>query len=621
MAPTFENYADVVAYDFEYQIDGGRHQDPVNGRDKGGRQLPLSLAVRSLRTGEARVYWRDQLLQMREAPFDTGPRTLALNYFASAEAHCFAALGFKQSEHLIDLFAEERWRRNGYADNKHPSLVDALLRLKLPCIGAAAKEANIETILTTAERDWTPALIEQTGRYNLSDADGTLRVGCKWETKLDMPRALFRGRYDQACGVIEYHGVPLDAAWWERFARVREPLLLRLVKELDPFGIFEGLVFKQKRFARLLARLRIPWERTEGGTRLLLKDDYFRDQVELYTPVLQAAYKDPRIYLVLQRLHLLRTTISKLREPKLAYGPDGRNRTILGPHGSVTDRNTHSTNLSIFGPDRWTRFTIVPPIGSALCYVDWSAQEIGITAFLSKDPRMIETYLAPDPYLYFAKMIGLLRQDAERGPDDVERLRDKIKILFLGTNYGMTLWGLTMRLGGDRELAKRLWRAHHECYPVFWHWVQRVLNRADAANKITSMFGWQMHVVDDVAHPERSTRPNTLQNWGSQTHGAHMMQIVAIALVEAGVKVNFPLHDAFLGEGPERDIDDIAHFIQATMERAGEAMFGVPFRAKIHTFPERRFEDDRPGSKDMWLYVNRLLCEIEDELGIARRAA
>jgi hypothetical protein len=430
----FGDYDDVRAFDFEYQIDGGRHQNPVNGRDKGGRQLPLSLAVRSLRTGEAQVYWRDQLLQMRQAPFDTGPRTLALNWFASAESHCFAALKWKQPERLIDGFAEERWRRNGYHNNKHPGLVDALLRHRLPCIGTATKEAFRETILTTS--NWTPELIDQTLRYNLSDADGTLAVGLKMAPSLDMPRALLRGRYDQACGVIEYYGVPLDVAWWERFARVREPLLLRLVKELDRFQIFDGLRFKHKRFARLLATLRIPWERTESGKRLLLQDDYFRDQAELYP--------------VLKHLHLLRTTISKLKDPALTCGPDGRNRAILGPHGTVTDRNAYSTNQRIFGPDRWTRFTIVPTEGSALAYIDWSAQEIGIAAFLSKDQRLIETYLSPDPYLYFAKMTGLLRQDAERGSIEVEVLRDKVKILFLGTNYGMTLYGLVLRLGGER---------------------------------------------------------------------------------------------------------------------------------------------------------------------------
>jgi DNA polymerase-1 len=294
---------------------------------------------------------------------------------------------------------------------------------------------------------------------------------------------------------------------------------------------------------------------------------------------------------------------------------------ILGPHGTVTDRNAYSTNQSIFGPDRWTRFTIMPPEGTAIAYVDWSAQEIGISAYLSRDPRLIETYLSPDPYLYFAKMVGLLRQDAERGADDVETMRDKVKIMFLGTNYGMTLYGLVLRLGGDRELATKMWHIHHQCYPDFWRWVQRSLDRADMRCRVETMFGWQMHVVDDVDRPDRSTRMNTIQNWPCQTHGAHMLQIAAIALVEAGVKVCFPLHDAFLIEAPERDIDDVARFTQVTMERAGEAMFGVPFRAKIHTFPERRYEDDRPGSKEMWLHVDRLLRGIEDELGIAQRAA
>jgi DNA polymerase I len=323
MAAPFGSFDDVLAYDFEYQIEGGRHQDPERGRDKGGKQLPLSLAVRSLRTGEARVYWRDQLLQMRQAPFDTGPRTLALNWFASAESHCFAALGWKQSECLVDLFAEQRWLRNGYADNKHPGLVDALIRHRLPCIGAAAKEASRDLILTT--NTWTDELVAEILRYNLSEADGTLAVGVRMAPKVDLPRALLRGRYDQACGIIEYHGVSLDVAWWERFARVREPLLLRLVGEVDRFGIFDGLVFKQKRFARLLAALRIPWERTESGKRLRLQDDYFRDQAELYP--------------VLKPLHLLRTTIAKLKDPALTCGPDGRNRVILGPHGTVTDRN------------------------------------------------------------------------------------------------------------------------------------------------------------------------------------------------------------------------------------------------------------------------------------------
>jgi DNA polymerase-1 len=262
---------------------------------------------------------------------------------------------------------------------------------------------------------------------------------------------------------VEHNGIKLDTAWWARFDGVRERLLLRLVQEVDRFGIFDGLTFKHQRFHRLLAHLRIPWERTqEGGTRLLLEADYFRDQAELYP--------------ILAPLHLLRQTLTKLRKPKLSIGPDGRNRTLLGPWGTVTGRNAFSTNKSIFGPDRWTRFTILPPGGSALAYVDWSAQEIGIAAFLSGDNNLLQTYLARDPYLHFGKLTGSLPEDAERGSVAVEQLRDKIKILFLGMGYGMGLRGLVWRLGGDRTLAERMWQLHHQLYAVFWRWVQRTLD-------------------------------------------------------------------------------------------------------------------------------------------------
>ena len=92
------------------------------------------------------------------------------------------------------------------------------------------------------------------------------------------------------------------------------------------------------------------------------------------------------------------------------------------------------------------------------------------------------------------------------------------------------------------------------------------------AAALRRMFGWQMHVVDYVDRSDRSTRMNTIQNWPCQAHGAAMLQIAAIALVEAGVKVCFPLHDAFLIEAPKRDIADVARFTQMTMERAGEAI-------------------------------------------------
>lgn len=277
---------DVQVFDTEFQLEGGRHEDPEGGCDSGGRPLPLGLVVRSLKTGKVGRYWRDQLQQMRRAPFDVGPRTLCINWYASAEAGFFEALGWVRPQRLLDMHAEFRWWQNGIASDKPPGLVDALVKLGLPCIGVAAKEANREKILTTSH--WSEADKRETLLYCESDVDGTAAVARKMAPKLDMPRALLRGRYSGVCGAIEYNGIPLDVAWWDRFNAVREPLLLRLVKEVDRFGVYDQLTFKQSRFRRLLTHLRIPWERThEGGKQLLLEAEYFRDQATTY-PILEA---------------------------------------------------------------------------------------------------------------------------------------------------------------------------------------------------------------------------------------------------------------------------------------------------------------------------------------------
>ena len=427
--------------------------------------------------------------------------------------------------------------------------------------------------------------------YCESDARETAALLQKMVSTLDFPRCLLRGRYTAACGRMEWNGIPLDTAWWERFDIVRLPLLRRLVAELDRDGIYDDLTFKTRRFGRVLAHYHIPWGRTEQG-ELILEGEYFRDQALLY----------PR----LQPLHQLRETMKKLREPKLAIGPDARNRTLLGPWGTITSRNAPSTNKSIFGPDRWTRFTILPPAGSSLAYVDWSAQEIGIAAFLSKDERLIATYLAADPYLYFAELAGLIPPGTLRGAEWVEVIRDRVKWLFLGVNYGMSVPGLARRLGVSPADAYELLSKHHSLYPTYWRWIERMLDNTDMRSRDWTMFVWTIRVVDNVREPKKSTKVRTLMNWPAQSHGAEMMRLAAIELTENSINVDFPIHDAFLLEGSDRDIGDIAHYAQEVIGRAGREMFGETFKAKIHLFPERRFEDDRPGSKEMWERVNRL---------------
>lgn len=105
------------------------------------------------------------------------------------------------------------------------------------------------------------------------------------------------------------------------------------------------------------------------------------------------------------------------------------------------------------------------------------------------------------------------------GSDEVELMREKIKILFLGTNYGMSLRGLVWRLNGDVGLAEFMWRKHREHYKTFWRWVQRSLDNvnADMRSHDWTMFGWHIRVMDDVLKPDWATKMNTLQLAGAKS--------------------------------------------------------------------------------------------------------
>ena len=133
--------------------------------------------------------------------------------------------------------------------------------------------------------------------------------------KIDLPRALLRGRYMAAAAAMEYAGVPIDtemlALLRGGWANIQDQLIAAIDRD---YGVFEGRTFKLERFASLLAANRIPWPRLESG-RLDLSDNTFRQQARAY----------PRI----SPLRELRSSLSELRLNDLAVGQDGRNRTIF----------------------------------------------------------------------------------------------------------------------------------------------------------------------------------------------------------------------------------------------------------------------------------------------------
>jgi hypothetical protein len=80
--------------------------------------------------------------------------------------------------------------------------------------------------------------------------------------RLDLPRALLRGRYMAAAAAMEHVGTPIDV---QMLARIREcwtDIPDELIAEIDAdYQVYEGRTFKTERFARWLVTNNIPWRR------------------------------------------------------------------------------------------------------------------------------------------------------------------------------------------------------------------------------------------------------------------------------------------------------------------------------------------------------------------------
>ena len=103
--------------------------------------------------------------------------------------------------------------------------------------------------------------------------------------RIDLPRALLRGRYMAAAAAIEHAGTPIDVATLARLRDGWAGIQGHLIAEIDrSYGVFEGRTFKRDRFADWLARAGIPWPRLPSG-QLDLSDGEFRQQARAFPQV------------------------------------------------------------------------------------------------------------------------------------------------------------------------------------------------------------------------------------------------------------------------------------------------------------------------------------------------
>jgi hypothetical protein len=265
-------FKQIVALDFEFQAPPGE------------RPRPLCGVWRELRSGELRRIWLEGQLPP-PPPYDTGPDVLYVGFFSSAEWGCYLELGLPLPVRILDLYVEFRVETNGYSLPYGRGLLGALLYYQLDALGAEEKTSMRDL----AQRGGPYSDKERTNLldYNQTDVDAVARLFPKMLPKIDLPRALLRGRFMPAVARMEQTAVPIDVPTLkhlkENWIRIKGQLIASLGADYDLFvpageprldseSAFGSVVLQEARdwsidAYQLAAAVRQFWEEERESTR------------------------------------------------------------------------------------------------------------------------------------------------------------------------------------------------------------------------------------------------------------------------------------------------------------------------------------------------------------------
>jgi DNA polymerase I-like protein with 3'-5' exonuclease and polymerase domains len=179
-------------------------------------------------------------------------------------------------------------------------------------------------------------------------------------------------------------------------------------------------------------------------------------------------------------------------------------------------------------------------------------------------------------------------------------MRDRMKPLQLGINYGMGVPSLARGLDRHPLIASEIIERHKRRYPRFWQWRADMEQTAMLERRMESVGGWPLYLT---------TSPNqrTLYNFPMQSGGAEMLRLAAVRLCDAGIVPIMLIHDGILFE--EIDREKLDHAIEIMRGAGRDVCDGLQIGVAIDQPREggTRYCDKRPMAQKMWNTIMQTL--------------
>ena len=220
--------------------------------------------------------------------------------------------------------------------------------------------------------------------------------------------------------------------------------------------------------------------------------------------------------------------------------------------GTVTTRYTPKPSKGwIPGMGKALRNLLKPVTDDEVYFsLDFNAQEIWVIGQLSKDIKLLETYASNDIYMSVAQNMGLYPKDLKI-PTEPERseawfkpykpLRQKIKGMVLGLNYGMSPRTLAERCKMDYAEAEELVSQYNSTYSDKFVWTSTLISYFK--NKASLYVGHDVCIKHQDYREGRARNERQAMNYPVQCLGATITREALRLAFERGIKPIFPVHD------------------------------------------------------------------------------
>ena len=249
----------------------------------------------------------------------------------------------------------------------------------------------------------------------------------------------------------------------------------------------------------------------------------------------------------------------------------------IDPLGADTGRFSCSSP-NLLGVPRAVRSAIRVCPGHSLVEADISQAEFRVLAHFSRDPGLVDVFLADTVDLH-ARTAALLAVDgsADRGTG---------KAVNFGIVYGETEHGLSRQLGISAEKAKGYIDDFFRGYPAVCNWIEVIKQGVRRDGCVQTLFGrrrslpaiWSSNSAA-VAEAERRAVNTIIQ--GS---AADLMKIILARLHRSlpdTCRLLMTVHDSVLLEVPIEQVAEVSRLVQETMEEPLPA-FSIPIRVDVH---------------------------------------